>query len=503
MTRKLRLLLIIGAAAASLAVPSTAMAVNFPVDTLVDESSAAATNDGVCDSDPGVGLRCSLRAAIEESNGTAGTDSITFNVTGEHTLTLGVALQIMQPVTITGNGSGATGTRIDGNSATRVFNISVGVMDQVNLNDLRIQDGMVTTGGTNGGAGITVTTGQTVNLNNVFVTNNAVTGTVTPGQGGGIVNNNGAATLNLTNGSSVSGNTVGVTMQNSEGGGIYSQGPVNITNSTIDGNTLTGGGNELGAGVVVNSAFTILRSTFSDNTGATIAGGLQDNGFAAAPRSIENSTFSGNAAGVNGGGGAVLTSNVSVFHSTFANNTATSNGADLRIGANTTTVSNSILGSTGGACHVAAGTLTSGSHNIQRDASCGFGATGDQTADPMLAGLALNPPGLTETHAPNPGSPAIDTADPADCGTTVTTDQRGVSRPQPAGGQCDKGSYELVPPTTPPPGGGGTTPLTPVTPVTATPDNSAECAALRAKLKKARSKRKKRKIRQQLKKLGC
>jgi hypothetical protein len=39
-----------------------------------------------------------------------------------------------------------------------------------------------------------------------------------------------------------------------------------------------------------------------------------------------------------------------------------------------------------------------------------------------------------------PGSPAIDAIPVASC--TLATDQRGVSRPQPAGGNCDIGAFE-------------------------------------------------------------
>jgi uncharacterized repeat protein (TIGR01451 family) len=61
------------------------------------------------------------------------------------------------------------------------------------------------------------------------------------------------------------------------------------------------------------------------------------------------------------------------------------------------------------------------------------------------AGLQDNG-GPTRTIALQSGSPAID-AIPSDvngCGTTITTDQRGVSRPQGSG--CDVGAFELVPP---------------------------------------------------------
>ena len=57
--------------------------------------------------------------------------------------------------------------------------------------------------------------------------------------------------------------------------------------------------------------------------------------------------------------------------------------------------------------------------------------------NPLLAPLG-NYGGTTQTQAPLPGSPAIDTGG-ASC---PATDQRGVTRPQPTGGQCDIGAVE-------------------------------------------------------------
>ena len=76
---------------------------------------------------------------------------------------------------------------------------------------------------------------------------------------------------------------------------------------------------------------------------------------------------------------------------------------------------------------------------------------GDQTVDPadvftMVLGPLQNKGGPTSTHALLAGSPAIDTGNPSGCtddtGVTLTTDQRGVVRPQRAA--CDIGAFELV-----------------------------------------------------------
>ncbi len=60
--------------------------------------------------------------------------------------------------------------------------------------------------------------------------------------------------------------------------------------------------------------------------------------------------------------------------------------------------------------------------------------------DPLLGPLANNG-GLTQTLALLAGSPAINAATNAGC---PSTDQRGITRPQPSGGTCDLGAYEFV-----------------------------------------------------------
>jgi hypothetical protein len=80
--------------------------------------------------------------------------------------------------------------------------------------------------------------------------------------------------------------------------------------------------------------------------------------------------------------------------------------------------------------------------------TCGFSSANHSfsNTNPLLdpAGLKNNG-GPTQTIAPQTGSPATD-AIPAGtngCGTTLTGDQRGVSRPQGSG--CDIGAVELAP----------------------------------------------------------
>jgi hypothetical protein len=86
--------------------------------------------------------------------------------------------------------------------------------------------------------------------------------------------------------------------------------------------------------------------------------------------------------------------------------------------------------------------LTSGGYNLDSGTTCGFSAASDQSnADPLLGPLADNG-GDTLTHALPGDSPAVDQGH---CMAGITTEQRGVGRPQ--GATCDIGAFEF--------GGGG------------------------------------------------
>ena len=80
-------------------------------------------------------------------------------------------------------------------------------------------------------------------------------------------------------------------------------------------------------------------------------------------------------------------------------------------------------------------------HNLSSDNTCNFNGTGDQkNINPKLGALQNNG-GPTQTMALLAGSPAINAGNPSGCtdgaGNELTTDQRGVPRPNP----CDMGAY--------------------------------------------------------------
>ena len=101
----------------------------------------------------------------------------------------------------------------------------------------------------------------------------------------------------------------------------------------------------------------------------------------------------------------------------------------------------------GGGSNCAGVVTTSNGDNYSTDASCGFTASTDHQSapDPQLAALGQNG-GPTPTLLPADTSPLVDaiplSACQADGAAGVTTDQRGVTRPQALG--CDIGAVEIL-----------------------------------------------------------
>jgi CSLREA domain-containing protein len=442
---------------------------NFVVNT-TDDGPDASTN-GVCLTSGGM---CTLRAAVAEANATSIADNITFSVNGEHhspSPSFGQPfLTINTPMTITGNGDdndNPPATVIDGDNVVQVFNIS-STAGAVTLRNLRVQNGRntlsvpATVGTTASGGAIQVAGTQnppapSLTLDNVTVANSSVEnsgGTQDRvARGGGVFAGNGV-TLSLTN-TVVKDNIAKAVATGSKatGAGIYALGATTIVDSTVSGNMIDNTGNTTmreGAGIAADNFATVslLRSTVSENdagsdmngtgTGNGAGGGIRITG--AGSMTITNSTISGNKAGSAGGGGVQTSVATTISASTLAANAATGgSGADVLAGFTTTTAKSSIFASPGACARVSDGTLSSAGRNLDNGTSCGFGtANGNlQNTNPLL-GTLQNNGGLTFTHALMAGSPAID-AGSAVAG--VTTDQRGVTRPQGAG--CDIGAYEF------------------------------------------------------------
>jgi hypothetical protein len=240
--------------------------------------------------------------------------------------------------------------------------------------------------------------------------------------GGGIYEENG-----LAGGATYSKVTLSKNDAKNFGGGIYvneadtGATTVTMTNATITGNSVIGGGLPTGSGSGGGVGLLILLR---------------------AVLILNNATISGNTGTQPGAGVALMANGDRVeFHNTLVvQNTNTTAGA---------TSNCSVGGATLGT------PLVSNGYNLADDTTCAFTNTSDRqgsTFNPDLGALQDNTgpvdgaPGDTSptlTEALPKGSIAIDTADPA-LANNPATDERGITRPQ--GTASDVGAYEAIPP---------------------------------------------------------
>lgn len=219
------------------------------------------------------------------------------------------------------------------------------------------------------------------------------------------------------------------------GSGANKVAAVNDQGDTLSVYLLGGGGAALG-GAIFNDggALTIQNSTFYGNSVSHGFGATTSLGYG-----------SGSAGDGSDGGGAIFSrfGSTTVQNSTFSNNISSVSGGGIVItGLSKFLLQNTIIANNGSAeCLTGGIPNTSGSaaNLITSNADCPVATV---TSDPQLGQLQINSPGDTPTMAIQYGSsPAVDAADD---GTALSTDQRGVSRPQ--GAHSDIGAYEAPPP---------------------------------------------------------
>ncbi len=372
---------------------SATFTVNSTADTADDD-----TADGICADASG---NCSLRAAIQQANALASSDTVLLAI-ATYTLTGAVGddlaqsgdLDIRQDITITG--AGTASTVVNGGNIDRVFDIDPS------------------------SSGITAT------ISNLTIQN----GNVSTQAGGGIQNR---GTLSLT-AVTLRSNVSGI-----DGGGILNSGTLTVTNSTLISNDASGNGGGIFNGNGASLTLTASTVTSNDTLGVgSNGGGIFNTGIA----TLTNSTITSNVANDAGGGifndtGAMTTA----INTTISHNTGTNGSGDGIFNSGTATLTNTIVANNvGNNCSGAA--ITSGGNNLDSTNTCGFAGAGDITnQDPLLGALASNG-GPTQTRALSVGSPAIDAGSNAAC---PATDQRGVARPFPAAGICDIGAFEFTP----------------------------------------------------------
>jgi hypothetical protein len=300
-----------------------------------------------------------------------------------------------------------------------------------------------------------------------------LSGLLTAGQASHVVTMDGTtAAGNILNDTVLDGFIITDGASPDNGGGLLCNGTSGhvcdptLNNLQFVGNTaLNAGGALYDWGDSGESSPTISNSTFLGNSSTnTLGGAIVNDGqnFGNSSPTFTNVTIVGNSAGSYGGGMANYapffgTSNPVLTNVTFyGNNAASGAGALSSIGDSsgcTTTLTaqltNVILwGDTSPSREVEDGQcgLTTFKNSIVQGSggstawnpSFGSDGGGNLDADPGFAVLQYNG-GYTQTLMIAIGYTAIDTGDNVAC---PATDQRGVARPQPGGGQCDIGAVE-------------------------------------------------------------
>ena len=371
-----------------------------------------------------VDATCSLAEAIGNANDDAQTNSDCEAGSGADTIVL------TRKVELTAHGPDITGTltidgrghTIDGMSSYRPINI--------------------------------VTTGADVTIRDITITRGA-TATISQGQKeGGAIRLTLPSSPDTQNGSLTLNRVRFINNAGAANGGAVSCSRANLTIS----DSLFANNSAAGTAGAINAAsrckLTIKRSAFDGNSAPNQGGAIvTHNGTQSVL--IVNSTFYNNRVtdGTHGGGGAinlggdVYSAPIKLHHLTITGNNSAGgrySGAGLRIQVHNSKVHlrNSILwGNTGAEqCGTVAPQHLTFTNNIVQahdDDNCG-------TASRANPRLPARPSGSVPYFALPDGSPAINAA--PDCSALTTEDQRGFSRPYPAGGRCDVGAYEWHPP---------------------------------------------------------
>jgi hypothetical protein len=295
-----------------------------------------------------------------------------------------------------------------------------------------------------------------VALTDSTVSGNTITVTHEIANCAGLISWSATLTRTEVRGNHVSGGTFAF------GGGACAE-RVSIDGSTLRDNVVTDADEAWGGGAIVGTG-TIRGSTISGNTvtgSAAHGGGLMQNSLgspgSATSLEVVNSTITGNrATGETASGGGIDLAGprgalpADPFSVTLGFSTVTANEAAS--GANisasdapgpVTSFASTISDPLGGASNCDAFDIADQGYSQITDASCGTVAS----ADPQLGALGDNG-GPTFTMLESATSPLLDQVPSDACLALVTTDQRGVTRPQ--GSACDIGAVEIevaAPPT--------------------------------------------------------
>ncbi len=344
----------------------------------------------------------SLRAALTSANTTADDVEIDVNA-GLGTIALASALPPYaggtggtHNLTIKGNG-----VTLDGVAAASVIEAGPSYSGSIAVDDVMISGGEEGIDGSNSAS--------------LTLTNSTITGTVDDG-------------IDASSGSiSVTNSTITGTGEDAVDTG---SGPVTVIDSAIA--SATSDGIDSGADTV-----TVTGSTVSGNGGDGIDTGTST-------IDVTNSTIANNL----GDGIDTGTSTINLAYDTI-NNNAAAGFAQLDGGGLAITSFATVITQPGGGnpnCAFEGGLVSQG-YNYSDDATCGLTQASDKQSavEPGLGTLAANG-GLGLTMVPNTGSPLINAIPIPSCQTGlasgITTDERGITRPQGSG--CDIGAVEVA-----------------------------------------------------------
>src|SRR5450755_565187 len=373
--------------------------------------------------------------------------------------------------TLTLMNSSITNNRVEGNSAKApgVGGGLVSLQSTITISGSQISGNtLVSKNKAMGGAIYSL--GGKVIIDKSMLSNNSAIGN-SSANGGAIGSVNGHVTITNT---TIAHNTLKSLQDIASGGGIYSEDTLAITESIVSENSVsaftadtagaTGGGIDT-QGTVILQRTTLSLNTVTNSKGGAVGGGFfayePDTATAKALFQFTNCTVISNKAqggsGARGGGldfSIQGPHNSSIDFCTIYGNIASQGGGMATDWVGTPTASdllmkNSIVaGNVAGTAPDISGTVTTGGYNLVQRSAGAFvndpmekhktDLSGDRYPNLGIDAQLGNHGGPTPTVALQASSPAVNIIPAASC--DVTTDQRGVKRPQQR--TCDVGAYE-------------------------------------------------------------
>jgi hypothetical protein len=267
----------------------------------------------------------SLRAAIGKADLRSAQDTIKFAPSVKGTISLSSALpDLSTNLIIAGPGSSVLTIARGGVDGTPAFRVFTVPSDsKVAISGLTVSGGVLDAGDNSDGSGGGIENSGTLSITNVTISGNSVSG---GGDGGGISN---SGTMVLTDctlsGNSATALTFSISVSGGEGGGVSNSGTMAITDSTLSGNSAAFGG-----GIANSRMLTLSGSTLSGNTAGLVGqgGGIFNSGTLA----LTNSTLNDNLAtaafrlNVASGGGIFNSGVLAITYCTLSGNSATDGG---------------------------------------------------------------------------------------------------------------------------------------------------------------------------------